>query len=119
MPQPQTVTPFRMIFSRSIVAPAISMSGHVYADTRTGAILGWLVNTWTERGITPPLLPRMHWIPKVDGKFHRAILMLDYGALQPADEDTEIEPHRAAFIRATLALWEQEHSEGGTPGDSE
>jgi hypothetical protein len=116
---PQAVTPFKMVFSRSIVSPAISMSGNLFTDTRTEVILGWLVNSWTERGVMPPLLPRMHWIPKADGKFHRAILMLDYGALQPADEDTEIEPHRAAFIRSTLAIWEQEYSEGGTSGDSD
>jgi hypothetical protein len=110
-PQTQTVTPFKMVFSRSIVAPAISMSGHLFADTRTGANLGWIVNSWTERGVVPPLLPRMHWIPKEGGKFHRAILMLDYRALQPADEDTGIEPRGASFISATLALWEQEYLE--------
>ena len=109
------VTPFKQVFSRSIAAPAISMSGHLFADTRSGAILGWLVNSWTERGITPPLHPKMHWLPKEDDKFHHAMLKLDYLALEPHGEDTGIEPHRASFIRATLALWEQEYLEGKAP----
>jgi hypothetical protein len=50
----QTITPFKMVFSRSIVAPAISMTGHLFANKTDGALLGWLVNTWTERGITYP-----------------------------------------------------------------
>jgi hypothetical protein len=105
------VTPFKMVFSRSIVAPAISMSGHLFADTRTGAALGWLVNTWTERGVMPPLNPKMHWVSNEDGKLRHAMMRLDYLALEPHGVDTEVEPHRAAFIRATLALWEQEHLE--------
>jgi len=113
----ETTTPFKMVFSRSIAAPAISMTGHLFTNKTDGAILGWLVNTWTERGVIPPLRPRMHWLPKQDGKLHQAILMLDYLALQPGNEDTDVEPHRAAFIRSTLAIWEQEYSEGGTSGD--
>lgn len=83
------------------------MSGHLFID-KSGAILGWLVNTWTERGIMPPLRPRMHWVSK-DGKLRRAFLQLDYMAVQPLNEDTEIEPQRAAFIRATIENWEQEY----------
>lgn len=106
------VTPFKMVFSRIIVAQAISMSGHLYSNAQTGAILGWLVITWTERGVMPPLNPEMHWVSKEGGKIHRATLHLDYPALaQPLDEDTEIEPHRAVFIRSTLALWDQEYLE--------
>ncbi len=39
------VAPIKMVLSRTIDAPAISMSGDFYADTRTGAMLGWLVTT--------------------------------------------------------------------------
>jgi len=102
-------TPFDMVFSRSIVAPAISMSGHLYSNAQTGAILGWLAITWTERGAMPPLRPKMHWVSKEDGKARHD--MLDRGLAQPLDEDIEIESHRAVFIRATLTLWEQEYLE--------
>ena len=88
------------------------MSGHLFADKSTGAILGWLVNTWTERGVMPPLRPKMHWLSSKDGKLRRAFLQLDYLAVQPLNEDNEIEPQRAAFIRSSLAIWEQEYSEG-------
>lgn len=84
------------------------MSGHLFTD-KGGTILGWLVNTWTERGIMPPLRPRMHWVSNKDGKLRRAMLQLDYLAVQPLNEDTEIEPHRAAFIRATIGNWGQEY----------
>ena len=113
----ETMTPFKMVFSRSIVAPAISMTGHLFATKTDGAILGWLVNTWTERGVIPPLRPRMHWVPKQDGKLHQAVLMLDYGALQPGGEDTDVEPHRAAYIRSTVALWEEEYLAGAASED--
>jgi len=113
----QTMTPFKIVFSRSIVAPAISMTGHLFANKTDGALLGWLVNTWTERGITPPLQPRMHWFPKSDRKLHQAILVLDLTALQPGGEDTVVEPHREAFIRSTVALWEEEYSTGAASED--
>ena len=87
------------------------MSGQLYTSVQTGAILGWLVITRTERGVMPPLNPKMHWVWKEDGKLRGAIRQMDYGVAQSLDEDTEIEPHRAAFIRATLALWEQEYLE--------
>lgn len=110
-PEPQKVTPFKLVFSKNIVAPAISMSGHLFTDN-AGAILGWLVNSWTERGIMPPLRPKMHWVSAKDGKLRRAFLQLDYLAVQPLNEDAEIEPHRSAFIRATLGNWEREYLDG-------
>lgn len=84
------------------------MSGQLYTSVQTGAILGWLVITRTERGVMPPLNPKMHWVSKEDGKLRGA----KFGAsLQSLDEDTEVGPHRAAFITATLATWEQEYLE--------
>jgi hypothetical protein len=107
-PQTQTVTPFQIVFSRIVGAP-ISMSGHFFSDKRSGALVGWLVNTWTERGVMPILHPELHWVSKEDGKIRRAMLKLDYLAVQPLDEDAGIEPERAAFIRENLANWEQEY----------
>ena len=86
------------------------MLGQLYMSVQTGAMLGWLVITRTERGVMPPL-NKMHWVWKEDGKLRGAIRQMDYNGAQNLDEDTEIEPHRAAFIRSTLALWEQEYLE--------
>src|SRR5258705_12426631 len=106
-PQTQRMTPFKMVFSRIVDTP-LSMSGHLFSDTRTGALLGWIVMTWTERGVMPILHSALHWVSKEDGKLRRAMLR-DFLAVQPLDEDTKIEPERADFIREKLANWEQEY----------
>jgi hypothetical protein len=107
-PVSQAMTPFKMVFDRTIEDAPINMSGHFFTDTRTGAPLGWLVMTWTERGVLPILHSALHWVSKGDGKLRRAMLR-DFLAVQPLDEDTKIEPERAAFIRENLENWEREY----------
>jgi hypothetical protein len=98
------------VLSRDTAHPAISMWGTLHTDQLTGAVVGWIVDTWSERGVMPPLLPKMYWVPKEDGKFYHMRLNVDNrSSLAVFGVDTEIEPQRAAFIRATLAIWEQEY----------
>jgi hypothetical protein len=55
----------------------------------------------------------MHWVPR-DGKFHHMHMNIDFrSSIQMGEEDTDIEPTRAVFIKATLGLWEQEWLEEG------
>jgi hypothetical protein len=61
-----------------------------------------------EQDVTPNLHPRLHFVPKEDGKIYKIHLSGNFANIQDDGEDTEIEPHRAAFIKATIALWEQE-----------
>jgi hypothetical protein len=106
------------VLSRHTVHPAITMWGVLHTNQLTGAVVGWTVDTWSERGVIPSLPPKMHWVPKKDGKPCRVLLNVDYrsspedidgSALEVFGEDIKIEPERAAFIRATLAIWEQEY----------
>ena len=84
------------------------MWGALHTDVR-GEVVGWLVDTWTEASAEPHLRPKMHWVPRIDGKFYHVQLSIDFrSSMIVFDEDTEIEPNRAVFIKKTLALWEQE-----------
>lgn len=84
------------------------MWGTLHVNQRR-ELVGWIVDTWTEVGVEPHLLPKMHWVPREDGKFYHMRLNIDFrSSLEIFHEDTDIEPHRAAFVKATLALWEQE-----------
>ena len=97
------------ILSRRTTVGNISMWGTLHVSRPGGKVLGWLVDTWTEKGVEPHLLPRMHWVPRVDGKFYRVYLTVDArSSMTIAEEDTEIESYRAAFITATIGTWEQE-----------
>jgi hypothetical protein len=101
--------------SRSTVHPTISMWATLHTNQLTGEVAGWIVDTWSERGVLPPFLPKMHWVPKEDSKFYNMKLNVDWrSSIVVFDEDKEIEPQRAAFIRATLATWEQEYLEEKT-----
>jgi hypothetical protein len=58
------------------------------------------------------LLPRLHWLNKADDKFH--VVKLDipaagFASITLGPIDTEIEPRRELFLRATLAQWENEY----------
>jgi hypothetical protein len=100
----------RNVFSRSTVQPSISMWASLYVDP-TGAAVGWMVSTWSERDVMPTLEPKMHWVSHEDGKFYRMLLEIP-SSIKIFDEDTEIEPHRAVFVRTTLKNWEQEYTDG-------
>ncbi|MBZ5662696.1 MAG: hypothetical protein LAO08_20025 [Acidobacteriia bacterium] len=94
------------VFSRSTVHTAISMWASLHLG-ETGKAIDWLVDTWTEIGVTPPLKPKLHWVSHEDGKFYDVQLNIDFrSSLKLFGKDSEIEPNRAAFIRATLRAWE-------------
>ena len=85
------------------------MWGTLHINRVGGKAVGWLVDTWTEKGVELRLRPRMHWVPREDGKFYRVHLTIDArSSITIAEEDTDIESYRAAFITSTLATWEQE-----------
>jgi hypothetical protein len=102
------------ITSRSTTSGSIRIWGTLHARKPDGKLLGWTVNTWTERGISPHLPPKLHWVPR-DGKLYHMHLSIDtfQKSTVVAGEATDIEPHRAAFIKATLGQWEQEWLEEG------
>jgi hypothetical protein len=95
------------IWSKSTANGSMRMWGTLHAS-RGGNLVGWIVDTWTEGGEPPRLRPKMHWVPR-DGKFHHMYMnMGNRSSIQMGEEDTDIEPTRAAFITATLGLCEEE-----------
>jgi hypothetical protein len=101
------------IWSRSTINGSMRMWGTLHVSRPGGNLVGWIVDTWTEAGEPPRLQPRMHWVPR-DGKFHHMHMNIDHrSSILMGEEDTDIEPTRAAFIKATLGLWEQEWMEEG------
>lgn len=106
----------KVLSRTAAVADGISMWCSLHTD-RGGKLAGWLVDTWTERNVEPHLRPKLHWIPRADGKFYVAHLRIDFrSALIISDEDTDMERHRAEFIKATLALWEEQWLEDKAKG---
>src|SRR5580704_3202344 len=100
----------KQILERSMTHPSMSMWGRLHAEHETGALLGWVVSSSSGPGVRPPLPPKIHWASKEDGKFYNMQRNLDPGnSIEVFDEDSEIELPRAAFIRETLGLWEQEY----------
>jgi len=83
------------------------MWGSLYVD-EASALAGWVVDSWTGYGVSAAdsLLPKFHWVER-DGKFHRMELKL--GGIEIFEEERDVEPRRAVFVRATLAQWEQEY----------
>lgn len=104
------------VLSRKTGVGTISMWGTLHVNRQNRKLLGWIVDSWTEAGIEPHLRPRMLWVSRGDGKFYNMGLEIDLTVARVFDEATDVEPHRAAFIKATLAMWEQEWLEQGTPG---
>jgi hypothetical protein len=104
------------ILSRKTVGGAISMWGTLHVNRQSRKLLGWIVDSWTEAGIEPHLRPRMLWASREDGKFYTMGLEINFRSVTNVfDEATDVEPHRAAFIKATLAIREQEWLDQGTP----
>ena len=102
------------VFSRRISEGQISMWGTLHLNAQGGNLAGWLCDSWTEAGTSGAdvLLPRLHWLSKEDDRFHLVQLEIpNVGGtsikLGPIDRD--IEPRREAFMRATLAQWEDEY----------
>jgi len=87
----------------------LRMWGQLYVSRTGRTVGGWLVDSWSENG-APYWHPKMHWFDKKENKLCNAYLKVDFGSssMNIYGEDTEIDPERAKFIRATVAQWEQE-----------
>jgi hypothetical protein len=98
----------------SRVAPdgPIKMHGSLHVNRSNGTVAGWVTHTWTDLAITPSLPLAMYWVANDSGKFYDMCLRVDVlTVMEMGNEATSVEPERAAFIRATLATWEQEYLE--------
>jgi hypothetical protein len=105
------------ILSRSTTDNNIAMWGTLHVARPGGELVGWLIDSWTLSGVEPHLRPKMHWIPKEDGKFYHVHLAVGVrNSLTMGDEDANIEPRRAAFITSTLSTWEKEWIEEQSKG---
>jgi len=92
-----------LTFPANIVTPDAPLTPHGERRKR----LAWLSN----------YAKCCHGVQEADGKFYAAHMKIDFrSALLISDEDTNIEPHHAAFIKATLALWEKEWLEDKAKG---
>jgi hypothetical protein len=94
------------VHSRTIATKEISMWGTLHVNRPGGTVAGWLVDSWTEKGIEPHLHPRMNWVAKDDGKLYRVYLMVGPpgNSISIDAEDIDIEPAGGApFPRKHLA----------------
>ena len=72
---------------------------------------GWVVESWSEGG-APHWQPKMHWVDRRDRELRdlfptlRCLFPTDAG-LQLGDEDKDIEPERAEFIRTAVKEFEE------------
>jgi hypothetical protein len=99
-------------YSRSTTLGALSMWGTLHTSRRTGRAKGWIVDSWSQGG-PPYLKPKMHWMSVPDYKLHHMQLNIDFrSTMQVGSEDTETEPERLVFVRATVKQWEQDWIEG-------
>lgn len=102
------------VLTRSVTVGQISMWGTLHLNAQGGRLAGWLCNSWTEAGTSgvDVLLPRLYWLSKDDEKFHSVKLDIPVagaGSITLGPVDTNIEPRREAFMRVTLAQWENEY----------
>jgi hypothetical protein len=100
-----------MLLSKTEAQPTITICGWLYADATSGALTGWLVNSWSERTVeaSQNLTPVLHWFSMEEEKFSRVVLNLDRGAIEVFGEDSKIEPRRVTSVREALTKWEQEY----------
>jgi len=102
------------VLTRRVTVGQISMWGTLHLNPQGGTLAGWLCDCWTEAGTDSAevLLPRLHWLSKEDNRFHLVHLEIrDAGnsSITLGQVDAEIEPRREAFMRVTLAQWENEY----------
>jgi hypothetical protein len=84
--------------------------GHMYVDTSGRTPGGWLINSWSELA-SPYWQCQFHWFDSKTKKLHNAQLNLGlYGEsnISTSDEEADIEPARAKFIREHVDRWELE-----------
>jgi len=86
------------VLSRHMVHPTITMWGSLHTNRLTGAMVSWIVDTWSEKGIIPPLLPpKMHWIGclRKTAKFCPVRLHADYHSSFDDVDVSSLEQHRS------------------------
>jgi len=96
------------VYSRNATLGALSMWGTLHVSRRTGKVKGWIASSWSQGG--PPFLqPKIHWVSYPDYRLHHMLLNIDFNSsTEVGPEDTETEPERLVFVRATLKQWEQD-----------
>jgi hypothetical protein len=101
------------VLSRRLSDGQISMWGTLHLNVQGGTIAGWLCDSWTESNPDElPLKPRLHWLSKEDDRFHRVqidIPVAGFSSINIGPVDEDIEARREAFLRTTLAQWENEY----------
>jgi hypothetical protein len=96
------------VYSRNATFGALSMWGSLHVSRGTGKVKGWIANSWSQGG-PPYLQPRIHWVSFPDYKIHQMMLNIDFNSrIEVGPEDTDIEPERLVFVRATLRQWEKD-----------
>jgi hypothetical protein len=97
------------IYARLIHQGNLVVWGQLYVSNTGRTVGGWLVNSWSENG-APYWHPKMHWFDKKENKLNHVYLNVDFvqSAMNVIGEDTDIDPERAKFIRATVDKWEGE-----------
>src|SRR5579872_424048 len=109
LPVPGEQDRIERIYSRTANLGTLSMWGTLHKSSVTGRLKGWIVDSWTQGGTFPLLQPRLNWVSFPDYSLYRMQLNVDFhSSLFVGPADTEIEPERLIFIRATLRQWEQE-----------
>ena len=102
------------VLTRRTTDGQISMWATLHLNTQAGKLEGWLCDAWTEAGTSASnvLLPHLHWLSKEDDRFHLVQLdipVVGASSIRIGPVDENIEPRREAFLRATLAQWENEY----------
>ena len=102
------------VLTRRITDGQISMWATLHLNAQAGKLAGWLCDAWTDAGTSGAdvLRPRLHWLSKEDDLFHRVKLEIPVAgnsSITIGPVDTDIEPRREAFMRVTLAQWENEY----------
>jgi hypothetical protein len=99
-------TPIKRVFSGYANQDNLNIWGRLFIDQTGRGADGWLVDSWSVGG-APYWQAHMNWVTTKDKK----IYLLQIGIHSQTNiygEDTEIEPDRAEFIRASIAKWERE-----------
>src|SRR5271155_5560515 len=98
---------YEKIFSRVGSKDNKRILGHLNVSKTGLTDGGWLVSTWSENG-PPYWVVKMHWYEKQNGKIYHPNLKIGIGInfMDTREEDTGIEPERAAFIHEMIKEWE-------------
>ena len=85
----------------------LRMWGQLYVSHTGRTVGGWLLNSWSELH-APYWNPKLHWYDKGENKFYHAYLDLNRRSMNLHNEDKDIDPQRATFIKKMTGKWESE-----------